>query len=987
MRLNPLFIACLFLLLGIGAMPLRVCAETQNFFEESIAPLIQTRCLECHDGSGDSDLVLSSGEDLYRLGLIEPGNYEGSKLREYLSGENESGIRMPPEGQGLSPAEISLFRDWIDGGADWPKGYQVSLKGRADKTWWSLQPIRNVEESSLDSLIDNRLHEAGLSRSPRADRVTLIRRLYQDLLGLPPPPEKVAEFLSDSDPKSWRTLVDEVLDSPRYGERYATHWLDLAHYADTHGFERDKRRPHAWRYRDYVIESFNEDKSYDVFLREQIAGDVLWPEKHAAVVATGFLAAGPWDFVGQVETKSSELKRATRVLDLDDMVTQVMTSTVGMTVHCARCHDHKLDPISQEEYYQLQAVFAGVTRGDRLISQEALEVYESEKKRLRKLRAESLHELGRLEGRGLSLADLVGGGDGYGGGDYRSGLDPRSAKIQTRDFGALGNVIVNQFKGSDYSFVDGVFIPDGSDQSTEINVSSTGLQWRGAPKTSGKVWDVIRNGPVASQHSPTLDGIDFTSESHDLLGLHANAGITFDLEPMRDVVGSQRLRLTTEVGYFGAAGDYHADVWILLDGKTVVEFRHLSRHQGLKHVDLEVPTSNRFLTLIATDGGNGYSHDQIGFGDARISAVDSPTPSNAIAQSVDRLNEEILRLDESLQQLGPPPKVFATIGKADPDVIRKLRRGEADSPTGDPISPGALQCIESLGSQFGLAGMAEGDRRVALANWLVDPRNPLTSRVMANRLWLWHFGRGIVSTPSDFGSGGALPTHPLLLDWLAGKLREHGGSLKAVHRLILNSETYCQTSRVSPDALGFQNDVDNDLLWKQNARRLTAEAIRDSILAVSGKLNLSVGGPGFEDFEYTDAYAPIYQYIVPDDPTLWRRSIYRYVVRTTPNAFLTTLDCPDPAVLTPKRLTTTTPLQSLALFNNEFLIRQSQYFADRLNAQTPEVSQQVRRAFLLAYSREPRLEEQSSSTEFILENGLFAFCRVLFNSNEFLYVD
>ena len=297
-----------------------------------------------------------------------------------------------------------------------------------------------------------------------------------------------------------------------------------------------------------------------------------------------------------------------------------------------------------------------------------------------------------------------------------------------------------------------------------------------------------------------------------------------------------------------------------------------------------------------------------------------------------RLNEEILRLDELLQQLGPPPKVFATIGKADPDIIRKLRRGEAENPTGDSISPGALQCIESLESQFGPAGMPEGDRRVALANWLVDPRNPLTYRVMANRLWLWHFGRGIVSTPSDFGSGGALPTHPLLLDWLAGKLREHGGSLKAVHRLILNSETYCQTSRVSPDALGFQNDVDNDLLWKQNARRLTAEAIRDSILAVSGKLNLSAGGPGFEDFEYTDAYAPIYQYIVPDDPTLWRRSIYRYVVRTTPNAFLTTLDCPDPAVLTPKRLTTTTPLQSLALFNNEFLIRQSQYFADRLNA-------------------------------------------------------
>ena len=293
-----------------------------------------------------------------------------------------------------------------------------------------------------------------------------------------------------------------------------------------------------------------------------------------------------------------------------------------------------------------------------------------------------------------------------------------------------------------------------------------------------------------------------------------------------------------------------------------------------------------------------------------------------------------------------------------------------------------------LDPDLGTLDSAEGERRVALAKWITHSENPLTPRVIVNRLWHWHFGQGIVNTPSDFGFGGDRPSHPELLDWLAMLLQQEGWSLKAMHRLILNSETYKQQSRHNEDANGMMIDADNRLLWRQNSRRLEAEAIRDAVLMVSGCLNLERGGPGFEDFTYQEAYAPIYQYITADEPALFRRSIYRYVVRTTPDRFLTTLDCPDPANLTAKRMTTTTPLQSLALYNNDFMLRQARYFAQRIEAEAGEdVSGQVNRAFELSLCRLPQGQEQQFAISFVKQYGLFALCRSLFNTNEYLYVD
>lgn len=977
-----------------------VAGEEAVGFRQQIAPIFQKNCVRCHSANNnEGDLSLATFDDLRSNELVVPGDAEGSYLIELVTAPDGDVPAMPKEAKPLSDAEVSLLKRWIDQGANWPAEVTIHEKSKADSSWWSLQPLEVSNDqsmNSIDAFILDELNRNHLSFSPQADRRTLIRRLSFDLHGLPPTPEAVTTFVNDNDPQAYENLVDRLLASPHYGERFAQHWLDIAHYADTHGFERDKRRDNAWRYRDYVIQALNEDKPYDRFLQEQIAGDVLWPDDEQAVIATGFLAAGPWDFVGQVETKSPELRRAARALDLDDMATQVMTSTMALTVNCARCHDHKLDPISQLEYYQLQAVFAGLRRGDRDVSGAAVKQYEQVKNELIARRNKIDFEITRLEGKGLNLADIVGGGSGFGSGVFRQGLDPRNAKVQTRDFGKLGNVEANRFSVSDYEFVDGVFIPDGENGHAEIPVNSTGTTVTGLPKTSGNAWDMIRNGPVASQHSTILGGIDFIDGQHSLLGLHANAGITFDVGAMRNslIANSEDsqgvLRFTAQLGYFGAVGGYDADAWVFVDGKLTEHIPKLKRDDGLRRIDIEFTPSSRFLTLIATDGGNGFSMDQIGFGDPVIRLSEPPQRTADIRKRLAELRSQRIEVETQHKSLGPPPKFYGVITDVDVPDIRLLLRGDPESPQGDVVSPAALQSLSMLPSNLGSAKSDEGDRRSALARWITHPDNPLTPRVIVNRLWHWHFGRGLVETPSDFGFGGGRPSHPELLDWMAKELIRQNWSLKKMHRLIVTSRAYQQKSFVcSPQSDSARKiDSDNRLLWRQNSRRLEAEAIRDSVLFVSGKLNSERGGPGFEDFEYQDAYAPIYTYIAADKPDLWRRSIYRYVVRTTPNHLLTTFDCPDPANLTPKRLTTTTPLQSLALYNNEFMLQQAEHFAERLKDNVgSDVNAQIVRAFALVFGRQPTHEESSLAIDFVESHGLFAFCRSLLNSNEFVYVD
>lgn len=957
-------------------------------FQTEILPIFEAHCLECHGPKKQKsgfrlDLRAAAMQGGTDGVAIVPGKAEESRLIRFVELPQGEDHRMPPDGAGLNDSELAKLKSWINSGAVWPD----SLAGEDERLGhWAWLPLKK-SEGGIDELLRAKLGELGLEMSPKADRRTLIRRLSFDLHGLPPSPEAVEAFVNDPDPDAYEKLVQQLLDSPHFGERYARHWLDIAHYADTHGFERDKRRDSAWRYRDYVVDAFNQDKPYDHFIKEQIAGDIYYPDDANANIATGFLAAGPWDFVGQVETKSPVLKRSARTLDLDDIATQVMTSTMGMTVNCARCHDHKLDPISQKEYYQLVAVFAGVKREERVVSDSAQQQYEDNKAVLTKKRNQIGHRIGQLEGSGLDLADIVGGGNGRGSGTPGNGIDPRNGVVQTRKFGELGNVVTNKFAESKFEFVDGVFIANGG-ENVEIPVSSTGLTISGIPKTNGKAWDHIRNGPVASQHSPELGGIDFTKSGHTLLGLHANAGITFDLAAIREATGETEMRFTSQAGYFGAEGGNRADVRIFLDAREVLVFNHIKREDGLKAIDLALPESGRFLTLLATDGENGYGHDQIGFGDPKLKAAKPRELSEADRVELAQLKKESLELEKQIEALGPPPKFYGVVANPEMPEVRMQRRGDPESEFGEPVSPGAFSALAMLNPRLGNHELSQGERRRALAEWITHPDNPLTARVIVNRLWHWHFGQGIVDTPSDFGLGGGQPSNQHLLDWLAAELIRNDWSLKAIHRLILTSEAYQQVSTFPSSHPGISIDSDNRFLWRQNPRRIEAEVVRDSVLFVSGKLNFERGGPGFEDFNYTEAYAPIYEYITADEPRLWRRSIYRYIVRTTPDRFLTTLDCPDPANLTPKRLATTTPLQSLALYNNEFMLKQAGYFAERVRAEAGgDPGAQIELAFRYAFGRGPKEDESAPAVRFVADEGLFAFCRSLLNANEFVYVD
>lgn len=982
-----------------------LCADDIDF-ERTIRPLLLRSCGACHGPTVQKNGLRLDAKSFALKGgdggpVITAGNnLESELIRRVTSDDPEQ--RMPPEGEPIPPSEIELLKNWIDQGANWPETeYDRNAMTDSRLNHWAWQPVVDVEVSPLsaslaadekvfneiDQLIATKLSDKGLTYSPEADRKTLIRRLSFDLHGIPPSHDEVQQFIEDRQPLAYERLIDRMMSSPHYGERWARHWLDIAHYADTHGFERDQRRDNAWRYRDWVIRALNDDRPYDQFLKDQLAGDALRPDDPEAIAATGFLAAGPWDFVGQAETPSPALKRLARADDLDDMVTQVMTAACGVTINCARCHDHKLDPISQREYYSMWAVFAGVKRGERIVSQAEQNELAKRKATLEQQLTVVRSDLAKLRGDGWSLSDIVGGGDGRGSGQAGRGVDPGSGKTTDAKRGFLENAAANIFHPSDVRFVDGVVIPDGND-SGDVVVSSTGMVAHRIPNTSGKAWDAIRNGPVNSQFSTTLGGIDFAKDGHSLLSLHANSAITFDLNELRQNGLPEALRLRSSVGYFGETPRFGASFHVCLDGEIAAEHLGLGRDDGLVEIDIEIPETIRFLTLAATDHGNDIGHDQICFADAQLES--QPAKRTEVdAQQLAALTKKIAEFEQLIAGIPEPARIYATLTET-PPAIHVLQRGNPEQP-GDEVSPGAIACVSALSATFGDRETPESQRRIALANWITSPENPLTRRVIVNRLWHHHFGTGLVDTPSDFGLGGSRPSHPELLDWLAARLLKEGWSLKAMHRLMCLSAAYRQSSLTGDTEVAEKAskvDSENRLLWRQNPRRLDAESLRDAVLTVSGKLNSEMFGPGYRDFEYKEEYAPVYTYITADKPELWRRSIYRFVVRTTPDQFMATLDCPNAANLTPARNTTTTALQALALFNNDFMLRQAEYFAQRLLAESDKTNEtQIQRAFQLAFGRDATDDEFVAANTLLKSRGLAELCRALLNSNEFVYVD
>jgi hypothetical protein len=923
--------------------------------------------------------------------LLTPGAPESSPLFQRITSEDPK-VRMPPDSQGLDADSIALLRRWIEAGAVWPESQEDRDARDPRYDHWAWQPVSDVQVPELDgelqawganpidAFVAAELKRQEMRPSPPASRHELIRRLAIDLTGLPPTFEESTAFLEDASPDAYASLVDRMLASPDYGERWAQDWLDISHYADTHGFERDQKRDNAWRYRDYVIRAFNQDKPYDRFLQEQIAGDARWPEDADAIVATGFLAAGPWDFVGQVETPSPTIKRQARADDLDDMLTQVMTATCGITIQCARCHNHKLDPITQREYYQMWALFSGSKRSDRNADPAQSQSIAAEHARIQNVKETVLEGIRKRNSMALSLADIVGGGDGRGTGTSGIGIHPITGLPQSENLGSLVAPEAKKFVPIENPFIDGIAIPNG-----DTVISSTGILAIGLPQTSGATWDAIRNGPVHAQKSTLIGEVDFHGPGHGMIGLHANMAITWDLNAFRQVLAEKELLFTSEIGYGGRpeGETTQASATLLIDGQPALVFEGLNPKSGRIAISLPLLSNARFLTFVATDGGDGIGHDQIFFGDPVI-APWSLAESERRRGELQNLRSRLDELEAQAKALPKPDQVYAIRSEA-PEVVRVLARGNPEQPT-DDVGPGALHCLVGCSPIEVHAGMSDAERRKALAAWITSPDNPLPARVMMNRLWQHHFGVGLVDTPNDFGLGGGSPSHPELLDWLAAEFARCGYSLKTMNRLICNSQTYRQSSR-SLDADAAARDSQNRWLWRQNPRRIEAEVLRDCVLAAAGSLNRTKFGPGYQDFEYQEEYAPIYRYRVADRTELWKRSVYRFVVRTTPHPFLTPLDCPDPANLTPRRNVTTTAVQSLALWNNGLMLQQAQHMSERIKREYPS-GQWARAAFRLALSREPTSEEEAASQRLLnADDGMTELCRVLINANEFVYID
>lgn len=988
-------------------------------FQRDVAPIFVRSCLGCHGPSKsksgfrlDSANVALKGGD---LGLaIVAGNSSRSPLINYVSGSDAS-IIMPPSGPRLSADEVAKLRTWIDQGANWPKSIALSKPFAKVPAvgWWSLKPLvrpsipkLTVEDSKLsrnpvDAFVLAMLREKHLRPSPTADERTLARRLAFDLTGLAVTSQRndaagggavstgedlsLGQVGSMLPAKRYTQLVNQLLGSPRYGERWARHWLDVVHYGETHGYDKDKPRPNAWPYRDYVIRAFNSDKPYGQFVREQIAGDVLYPNSVDGVVAMGFIAAGPWDFIGHAELPETKIDGAiARHLDRDDMVANTMSTFVGMTVHCAQCHDHKFDPISQEEYYGLQAVFSALDRTERTyfdnpeVSRKAT-VLQS---RLKTLRAEKSRLEALIENQGGKLfADLnvrlraakksaeppVKPQFGY-----HSAIEPRDdcVKWVQVDLGhavEIDRIVIvgchDDFNhiGAGFGFPKRFKIEASNNPNftneismvadrTKVDVANPGVVPQSFPASRVRARYVrVTATKLATRmrdyHFALAELLVYDAAGKNLaLNASVSALDSVDLAP-------RWLKSNLVDGYYFGLVD-PAKLKTLADIQS--ERQHFLEATIAKETRVQLEGANRGIEL------------------AEMEVAKLPKPKLVYAGGIHR---------------GSPPFVGTGASGGRPRPVAVLNRGDIKRPI-RPAIPGTLGCT-GRPAQFTLSNVNdESQRRVALANWLTDRENPLVWRTIVNRIWQYHFGRGLVDTPNDLGRMGQLPTHPELLDWLAVEFRDGGQSIKALHRLILDSHTYRQSSADNP--ANSKVDADNRYLWRGHRRKLEAEAIRDSILAAAGKLDLKMGGPSFVDFVVErPEHSPHYEYHLhdPEDARTHRRSIYRFLVRSKPEPLMAALDCADPSLAVEKRNNSVAPQQALALLNGQLATSMAKHFAARLQRESPDRLTQVRKAFAIALDREPSSAEQVALEKFATQHGLENMCRAVFNLNEFAFVD
>ena len=777
------------LVLSFGAV-LRLAAtpaDDADFFDKKIQPILSENCYKCHSHTADKikgGLVLDSLSGALKGGdtapAIVPGNPGESLLIKAIS-YTDPDLQMPPKNKKLSPEQVATLTEWIKKGAAWPRqqgAMSTRPRGKitdADRQWWSFQPVRESKvpqvnddgwsRNSIDKFIFARLQAEGLKPSPEAGREALIRRMSFDLTGLPPTPVEIEEFLVDQSPNACERLIDRLLQSPRYGERWARHWLDLVRYAESDGYKSDEYRPNVWRYRDYLIRSFNEDKPYDLFVKEQLAGDELFPDNPEAIVATTFLRLGIYEY----NNRDVRGQWATILNDLTDVAGDLF---IGTGVQCARCHDHKFDPILQKDYYRLQAFFASILPREDMVaatpSQRA--DYEARLAKWKESTGDVLEQIEAIEKK------------------YRDRAEKAAIKKFPEDIQAV-------------------------------------------------------------MHKPDSERTPFEEQIAEL----AYRQVTY-------------------------------------------EFAHLDA--TIKGADKE-----RLL---------GLQRKMQEF------VADKPEPLPAVLVAKD---------------VGPTaPAVYLPKDK-----------------TKQPIEPGFLSVLDEKPAIITPVPTAPNStgRRAALARWVTQPDNPLSTRVIANRIWQYHFGRGLAASTSDLGHLGEKPTHPELLEWLTARFVADGWSFKKMHKLILMSATYRQSAVVPTPEVARLKDPENRLLWRMNTRRLEAEEIRDSILAATGELDLKMGGPAVD-------------YSKP------RRTIYARVTRNTRDPLMDVFDAPENFASTAQRNTTTTPTQALLLMNSQLMLRHAKSFAGRLRRENPDNDQDaLASAYRLAFGRRATAAELRSAADFL----------------------
>ena len=789
---------------GLVLIALASAAPTaEELFVETIQPTLKQQCLGCHgEANTFAKLDLRTRDGVINGGQRGPAIVSGDPSSSLLiSAIDHAGeLQMPPGGaEKRLPVDVRLaFREWVRSGAPYVNAESASSWDFDEADLWALRPVRQVKlptagvdpamvRTSVDNFILAKLAENGLKPAPSADKVTLIRRVTYDLTGLPPTPEEVEAFVNDNSPDAYKALVDRLLDSPRYGERWGRHWLDVTRYADTAGYSNDFERPNAWRYRDYVIRSFNEDKPYDQFVLEQVAGDELFPNNPDAIIGTGFLRSGPWEHTGMAVAAVS------RQLFLDDVTHHVGQSFLGLTLGCARCHDHKFDPIPTKDYYRLQAVFSRTAFARR-----------------------PLDFLPRESTRGFEV-----------------GRRPFEARIAT-------------------------------------------LERR-----------------------------------------------------MHDLHEAARQRLAEAKGHEAAASAGSSILQRYMD-KEEAELLKLLR----KRVTMHKLSILRFEPLAMTVS-NGL-----------VPEWETVAARNSYMKPAEYLDA----------------KTHVLVG------------GDIQAPAQE-VAPGVLEAIERYAG-FPSPEIPDGleGRRSALAKWIVNPRNPLTARVMVNRIWQYHFGRGLAANPNNFGKMGKKPSHPELLDWLAGFFVDQAWSVKAVHRVILLSNAYQRTS-VHPDqADADAKDPENLYLSHFSPRRLEAEELRDSMLSVAGELSEMTGGPGtypqinngvaLQPRHAMGTLRPIYE-AEPTRRRRNRRSIYGFQQRSLIDPMVEVFNGANPDLTCERRESSTVPTQAFALLNSEQSRDVALIMATRLAKLSPD--HRIDAAFQLAFGRQPDGDELAWTREFLEE--------------------